>query len=101
MARTDDVFQFLPQQLVIGLSQIFGVTIGAGQVSVSLKWFSGGTLEIGGTYVLSSTGVTTAFTWGTGYVLDTTESLSSNMSGNFYLAASGSTVVAMLLRGIQ
>lgn len=100
MARTDDVFQFLPERINVGLSSIIGVTVWPGQVSVSLKYFTGGTLEVGGTYAVTA-GATVAFTWGKGYVMDTAESLSSNMSGIFYLAATGATVTAMLIRGIQ
>ena len=84
--------------MIVGLSTIVGVSFWPQQVGVIIKNFSGGSLEIGGTYVLSA-GATAAFTWGNGYIFGAGEALSLNHTGMMYLAATGATVTAMVVRG--
>ena len=85
--------------MVIGLSTIVGVTAIPFQSSVILKILSGNSLEIGGTFCRSN-GATAAFTWTKGYLLGTSEVLSFNCTGTFYLAATGATVTVHMLRGL-
>lgn len=95
MSRSEDISIFKPERLDVGVSQVVGVTLVAGQISIILKYFSGGSLEVidplaqGGQTVLG----------GSGYMLATSEALNSSMIGTFYLTATGSTATAMLLRG--
>lgn len=98
MARVDDIANLVPERLVIGLSAIVGVTAQPFQSVVTIKILSGNSLEIGGSFALSA-GASTAFTWGAGYLLGTSEVLSFNATGTFFLAATGATVTALVLRG--
>lgn len=90
MAQFDDIFNFRGEKVVIGASQILGVTLLAGQKWGTLKYASGGSLEIGGP----------SLTFGQGYLVSASEALSFPMTNTFYLAASGATVVSFLLRGL-
>lgn len=96
-STVNQIGSFLAERIAVGLSTIVGVTAWPGQVSVLMKIVSGSSLEIGGTYCLDGSGATTAFTWGKGYLISTTEAR-YNMIGQFYLAATGATVVVEVLR---
>lgn len=85
----DRVYGLQGLRIFVGLSQIIGVTVAAGQNAAIVKYFSGGSLEIGGS----------TLTWGQGYLLDTKEIVSIQSTGTFYLAATGSTVTCMVLKG--
>jgi len=85
----DDVESLVGTRLTVGLSQIIGITVLAGQNSIIVKYYSGGSLEVGGV----------SLTWGSGYLLDTKEVVNIQSSGTFYLAATGSTVTCMILKG--
>jgi hypothetical protein len=89
MAKDDDVHSGLGQRFFVGLSTIFGVTVAPGQVGAIYKYFSGGTLEIGGA----------TLTWGNGYVFAVGEAISMDSAGTFYFASTGSTSTLMVLRG--
>lgn len=89
MSQRDELFGFEGKRITVGLSQIVGVTVSAGQAAAIIKYFSGGSLEIGGA----------SLTWGQGYLMDTKEVVSFQSSGTFYLAATGSTVTCMMFRG--
>lgn len=96
--QRDRTGEVLAQRMSIGLSTIHGITAFPGQIGLQLKILSGSSLEFGGSYVLGNTGATTAFTWGNGYLVGGTEILSFNGTGSYYLAATGATVVALVLR---
>ena len=89
MSQRDELFGFEGKRIEIGLSSIIGVTVVAGQAAAILKYFSGGSLEIGGL----------SLTWGQGYIMDTKEVVSFQTSGTFFLAATGATVTCMMFRG--
>jgi hypothetical protein len=91
----------LAQRVTVGLSSIVGITLASSQNAILIKKISGGSLEIGGTYSLSSTGATTPFTWGNGFLVGNSELISGNISGQFYLAATGATVTCNILRGLD
>ena len=99
MAR-EDVGSLLPEKFVIGLSSILGITALAGQNACSVKYASGGSLEIGGTAAMTTGGIT-AFTWGNGYLMGTSEIFNANMMGTFYVAATGATVTCFIMRGMN
>jgi len=90
--QRDEVSSLLPDRIEVGLSSIIGVTVIAGQNAALLKKYSGGSLEI-----VSPLGDTRI--WGAGYLIGNSEVVSVSSAGTFYLAATGSTVVAMILRG--
>lgn len=89
MANYSDIGSLVGQRVIVGLSTITGVTLAAGQSAVQLKILSGSSLEIGGA----------SLTWGAGYLLGVNEVISLDMNGTFYLAATGATVVACVLKG--
>lgn len=90
MSRSDDIWSVPTQRLNIGLSTIVGVTAGVGVATINIKLFAGGTLEILG----ASTD-----TWGSGYVFDLKEAITFGGPAEFYLAASGATCTAHIIRG--
>lgn len=77
----------------IGLSTITGITGLPGQLAMSFRVLSGGTLEIGGA----------SLTWGQGCVLSNSAAVvyPFNVSGTFYVAATGSTVLVCGVRTIS
>lgn len=89
MGARDDVYGFQGLRVVVDLSQIVGVTISAYQNASIIKYYSGGSLEIGGA----------SLTWGQGYLFSGGEALSIQSSGTYYLVATGATVIAMVLKG--
>lgn len=90
MGREQDVTGIGSTRLTLGLSTVFGITNIPGLLTNTLKYFSGGSLEIGGSNL----------TWGGGYMLGTSEVFNFSTVGTFYLCATGATVVAMLARGV-
>lgn len=89
MGARDDVYGYEGLRVSIGLSQIRGITIVPGQNACVVKYFSGGSLEIGGP----------SLTWGSGYMFSASEAISMQSSGTYYLAATGATVIAMIFKG--
>lgn len=77
-------------EIQVGLSAIIGFTVVPGMGAGILKYNSGGTLWFGAT-LLSTIGV--------GYLVSSGEALSFNMTGTFYMTATGATVSAMFLYG--
>lgn len=91
MAREDDIHGITCGVLTIGLSTIVGITVAPGQLAVSLRYATGGSLEIGGS----------GHTWGAGYLMASTEIKDFNCAGTFFLAARGATVTAYIMRGLS
>lgn len=84
-----DVDSLIGTQITVGLSAIVQVTVEARQNSVSFYKFSGGSLLVGGS----------TLTWTNGYIVQNTQIINVSSTGNFYLAAVGSTCVVMMLKG--
>jgi len=98
MARESDIYLLGATQLVIGTSAILHFAnaqqfVGSGV----LKRMSGGSLEI----VSAPPALTgsSAVVWGTGYLLEPTESVAIGGPASFYLAATGATVIAGYIFG--
>lgn len=89
MPGFSDVDSLIGTQVVVGLSQIVQVTVDARQNSVSFYKFSGGSLLVGGA----------TLTWSNGYIVMANQIINVSSTGNFYLAAVGSTCVVMMLKG--
>lgn len=60
-------------------------------MATSVKWYTGGSLEIGGA----------TLTWGQGWLIQSGEVVNWNNAGSFYLAASGATATCMILEGFS
>lgn len=99
--QRDNIYGMMAQRITVGLSSIVGVTLAESQNAVLIKKISGGTLEMGGTYSLDSSGSTVSFSWGNGFLVGDAELIAGNISGQFYLAATGATVVCNILRGLD
>ncbi len=89
MSRETDLLSLVGERIIVGLSSIIGVTVAPGQLGGILKYSSGGTLWIGGLTLSVNAG----------YLVGGSESLSLDVCGTYYLAASGATVVTYSLRG--
>ena len=84
-----DIFSFISRPVFIPPGTVSGFTVGSGFMSVVIKYFSGGSLEIGGSTLAP----------GNGYLISGSEVLSFDLRGSFYLAATGATVTAYILYG--
>lgn len=76
----------------IGLSQILRISPLPNQVVTSLKYASGGSIEIVNP-ILSGSSTAAASGWGAGYLLGSTEVFTVQGPATFYLAASGATAL--------
>lgn len=102
MARVQDVFGFGVTQLVIGLSSVLFIPPREKQLSMALKYVSGGSLEIFPSPVGATAGTTaTGVSWGSGYLMGTTEVFNVQGAPRFYLAATGATAIAHLALGLS
>lgn len=89
-------------RIAVGLSTIIKVTCTSSyQFANSLKWLSGGSLEIvQPQFSGSSTQAGSAsLGWGSGYILGTSEVFNVGGPATFYLAATGATAVAAFAIG--
>lgn len=88
-------------QVIVGLSQVIRVTPVNQQVSMVVKYGSGGSLELVPVqFSGSSTGAGGSnITWGKGYLLSSTDAISAVGPAVFYLAASGATSIAHIAFG--
>ena len=91
MAREADIHGLLTQRFTIGTNTTIGITIVPGQIAVAIKLLSGGTLEISGSTVAGGSQVA--------YPMSSNEVVNLDMPGKFWLAASGATCVAAMIRG--
>lgn len=103
----DSVYGFQPSRLTIGSGATLAtwVTNVAGQNSLTLKYISGGTLEIIGATSINGVQTTIALTdlaalSGNGYLIAANESLSFDGAPRFYLSATGATTIVQILRGM-
>lgn len=90
-SQLDETFNIRGEIVTVGLSQILGVSVIAGEEWAIFKYMSGGSLEIGGP----------SLTWGAGYMMGTSEALSFQMNSTFFLVAKGATSIGHLLRGVS
>jgi hypothetical protein len=103
----DSVFGFRTSRLTIppGASQAVFVDGIAGQNTLVIKYFSGGTLEILGATIVNGVQTTLApldlaGLNGTGYLMTAAETLIFQGDPRFYLSATSATTVVMVLRGM-
>lgn len=104
-----EVNSIFGKQILVAPGATNAVIVGgtAGQMGGILKYFTGGTLEIAS--VVPAIGATTSTAdtsalisqIGLGYILGTSEAIPFDGAARFYLMASGSTVTAMVARGLS
>ena len=85
------LYDVLPGRVNIGVSTILGVTCLPGQNCLTLEYLSGGTLEI--VNPVAGIGV------GQGFLVPNNAILTFDLSGILWLASSGATSIAMVIRG--
>lgn len=90
MARESISSDLLPQRINVGLSSLIGITGLPGQMSISLQYLSGGTLEI--------VSLGASIGWGQGWIIPAQSIISADTSGTLWLASSGATTTIMVLR---
>lgn len=102
MARETTCYGLDATLLVIpaGASNALLITPIANQVSMSLKYASGGSLEIFKA-VSGGTQPAVAISLGAGYPIATTEIVNCSGAPRFFLAATGATTLANLLIGLS
>jgi hypothetical protein len=85
----------------VGLSQVIKVTPVNQQVSVVVKYGSGGSLELVPIQPSGSSTVSggSNITWGHGYLLSSTDAIAAVGPAVFYLAATGATAIAQVAFG--
>lgn len=94
MSDRNSVYSAYGVRYAVGLSSILQIGTERGLIATTVKYFSGGSLELVG---FDSTGAT--ITWGSGYLFSPRETLNIDNSGDIFLAATGATVIAMVVRG--
>lgn len=90
MAREQISGDVLPLQINVGLSALVGVTGLPGQMSVSLQYIAGGSLEI--------VSLGASIGWGSGWPIPASSIVTIDTGGTVWLASSGgaTTIVAVL-----
>lgn len=91
MAR-NDVFGSWSKRYTLAPTTILELPAISGQIALTIKLLTGGTLEIGGPTLIGQT-------FGDMYPLSSSEVYNIDMSGAFYLYASGATCVVAVTRG--
>lgn len=88
MSRQSDVFALQPVVIVVGTSDLVGISGGALCVSQLVKYGSGGSLQVHGHSTFADGG----------YLMGTGEALTIGGPSTFYLKATGVTTTAYYLR---
>lgn len=100
--RGTDIFSVLPETVHLAANATLTINALPGQVAVTLKYSSGGTLSILGTTLTLKAvnyGVASPNISALKYVVGTSEILNFDGAGSFVLLAEGATVVFQMLRG--
>lgn len=93
-----DIATFGATQIAIGISQVLRVQGAAYQETVSLKYLSGGSLEIVPPQ-LSGSSTAAGNAWGKGYLVGSSEVIAWRGGAAMYFAATGATAVVQQLIG--
>lgn len=100
MARENDIHAFGTTTITLAATGTLLIPEEAGQVSGTVKYLSGGSLEIVGVGVgITYTGTSLSSLPGKGYLLGTSEAFSYCGPARYYLVATGSTAQCLLIRG--
>lgn len=101
MARISEAFGLGVTQIAVGLSAPFLVLPREKQISLALKYVSGGSLEIFAAPTGATSGSVSGVSWGLGYLMGQTEVFNIEGPTRFYLAATGATAIAHLMLGLS
>ncbi len=105
MARELTAYGFAVTLLTVpaGYSNALLVNPVPGQVSSTLKWFSGNSLEIMQAAVTLGAGLSVPIqtATGQGYLLSVSEAVNTDGAARYYLCATGATTQAYLLMGLS
>lgn len=102
MAGQIDTFNVDAQSIAVGTSAYIGVTAGIGVVRMQTQYISGGTL-----YMIGASGIGASLTalaysasniLTSGFLFQSTASITQDGPACFYLAATGSTAICQILR---
>lgn len=90
-----DVKAFLPETFVVASGSSLQIKSVPNQLGIILKYVSGGSML----FTVPSLSITGMISGSSlAYMVATTEILNTNMTGDFYLSAIGSTLTATILR---
>jgi hypothetical protein len=89
--RSNLLEDLLPRRFNVGLSSILGITNLPGQLSISIQYMSGGTLEI--------VAPGASIGWGNGWVMPQFSIATFDANGTIWLASSGATTVVSVITG--
>lgn len=99
MGREQDVLGLRTERVAIGLSAPIAFTPMPSQEGWLIKYqVLGGTLEISGTTGIAQGLSFPVQTWGSGYIMDVTESISIDGPASFYLRSAGATSIVNVVR---
>lgn len=100
MARELTAYGFTAGQYVVGVGASFSVLVQAapGEISSTVKYFSGGSLELIGCTGPGATGGVVA---GSGYLFDAGEAVNIDGAARYYLCATGATAIAYFAKGLS
>lgn len=102
MARNNDVFQILPETLVIGTNVNATLVPIPYQNGLLVKYGSGGTLTIQGiTFVVGGAAKGSTFATAQQYLLGPTEIFNANICGPIVLNATGTTTTVFIIRTLS
>ena len=121
-SSAEDIYSVFPARVTVppGSTQAIFVDVLSGQKAITIKYLSGGTLEIlpatlgvsfvpgastiNGTYFIHGSTQTAAMLGalnGTGYLMGTNEILNISGPCRFYLSATGATTLVTTIRGLN
>ena len=121
-SSAEDIYSLFPARVTVppGATQAVFVDVLAGQKAITIKYLSGGTLEIlpatlGASFSAGASTVNQNFFFhgsthtaaalallnGTGYLMGTNEILNISGPCRFYLSATGATTLLTTLRGLN
>lgn len=102
MARENDIHAFGTTTITLAATGTLLIPEEAGQVSGTVKYLSGGSLEIVGVGVgITYTGTSLSSLPGKGYFLDISETINFEGPVRYYLVATGSPAVLSVLKGLS
>ena len=103
MARELTAYGFAATLLAIPAGSASAMLIfpNSKEISMTLKYFSGGSLEIFNAPLGNTTGSANGVSAGLGYLLATSEVVNATGAPRYYLCATGATAVAYLLIGLS
>lgn len=104
MSRDNNVYGIGATRVIIppGATRAFLMQPVAGELTSTIKYFEGGSLEIiGATLGVSFTPSFLVSLLGKGYLVSTNEAVNINGPARYYMMATGATSIAYILKGLS